>query len=109
MTTPIAGCAALAILQGRSDFAAYLFGAFFAQPESLHSDLKTDQKILFLVDQLEIERYMNRCRDQMDKSVFEKAWDDGSALSLDEALNIIMKDCNRGSQWKEEDNVKNSR
>jgi non-specific serine/threonine protein kinase len=90
----IAGHAALEVLRARLNFATRLFGAFYAQPESLQSDVKTDQKILFLVDQLEIEGYLDRCRNEMEKTAFEKAWNEGSTLSLDEVVDEILKERN---------------
>ncbi|HSK88901.1 MAG TPA: BTAD domain-containing putative transcriptional regulator [Anaerolineales bacterium] len=86
----IAGNAAMAVVHGQLGFAARLFGAFFAQPQSLQSDVKTDQKILFAVDQREIRGYLDFCKSRIDKGAFEKAWKLGSCLSLQEAVNEIM-------------------
>lgn len=90
----IAGYAALAVVRARLEFAARLFGAFFAQPESLQSDMKIDKSILTLVDQLEIEGYVNCCRNQMEKAAFEKAWNEGSSLSLNDVVNEVLEEGN---------------
>jgi tetratricopeptide (TPR) repeat protein len=90
----IAGEAAIAFVRGQFRFAAHLFGAFFAQPESLQSDVKTDQKILFAVDQREIKGYLDLCKSTIGKEAFDKAWDEGSSLSLNEALDEILKERN---------------
>jgi predicted ATPase len=90
----IAGYAALAVARGRMQLAARLFGVFFAQPERLRSDMKIDKRILILVDQFEIEGYLNCCRSQMEKEEFEEAWSQGSSLSLNEALDEILKESN---------------
>ncbi|HEX2992063.1 MAG TPA: hypothetical protein VHO49_15365, partial [Anaerolineales bacterium] len=90
----LAGHAALAVLRDNLDLAARLFGAFFAQPESLQSDVKTDQKILFVVDQREIQGYLKLCRNQLEKAAFEKAWNGGSLLTLHEAVCEVMKEGN---------------
>lgn len=92
----IAGNAAIAVVRAQLDFAARLFGAFFAQPESLQSDMKTDQKILFVVDQKEIQGYLDLCRSRIDEGAFEKAWRRGSSLSLQEAVNEIMNATSTG-------------
>jgi tetratricopeptide (TPR) repeat protein len=94
----IAGNAAIAVVHGQLDFAARLFGAFFAQPQSLQSDVKTDQKILFVVDQREIRGYLDLCKSRIEKETFEKAWNEGSCLSLQEAVNEIMKGSTRGRE-----------
>jgi predicted ATPase len=90
----IAGHAAIAVLRERLGSAVRLFGAFFAQPESLQSDVKTDQKILFVVDQREIRGYLKLCRDRLQKPVFEEAWNRGCSLSLNDALQEILRASN---------------
>jgi tetratricopeptide (TPR) repeat protein len=88
----IAGHAAIGVVRGQLGLAARLFGAFFAQPESLRSDVKTDQKILSAVDQREIQGYLDLCKSRMGKGAFEKAWNEGSSLSLNEVLDEVWKE-----------------
>jgi tetratricopeptide (TPR) repeat protein len=86
----IAGLAARAVLNRQFNYAARLFGAFFTQPESIHSDIKIDQKILSLVDHAEIDHYLERCKESMDRVAFEKAWVEGSSLCLEKVLGELM-------------------
>ena len=81
----------MAVVRAQLEFAARLFGAFFAQPQSLQSDVKTDQKILFVVDQRQVQGYLDLCKSRIGKEAFEKAWNEGSCLSLQESVNEIMK------------------
>jgi predicted ATPase/DNA-binding SARP family transcriptional activator len=88
----IAGYAATTVARAKLGFAARLFGAFFAQLESLQSDMKTNEKIMFLVDQTEIEGYLALCKSQIKKAKFEQAWNDGYVLSLDDVVNEILRE-----------------
>jgi non-specific serine/threonine protein kinase len=77
----VAGFASLAV--NRSDFvrAARLFGAFFAQLEILQHDLRPKG-----VEQMEIDGDLALCRSQLEAAVFEQAWKEGQASTLEEVL-----------------------
>ena len=87
----IAGFASVAVLRGDALFAARLFGSFFAQLESLESELNTNQESLNPVDKTEIDEYLATSKSQIGKLEFEIAWNQGASLSLDDVLGEILK------------------
>lgn len=87
----IAGFASRAVFRGDLRTGARLFGAFFTQIKNLQIELKEDKIILEPVDEIEINKYFELCKNQLDKATFEQVWNLGVALSLDEVMTEIMR------------------
>ena len=77
--------AALAV-QGRADAAARFFGAFDAQFEAFLAEGLTRDRLLDAIDLQEHEHYLALCRGQLDEATFERCWQEGRALTLEEAV-----------------------
>jgi hypothetical protein len=43
-----------------------------------------------LVDQVEIDRYLANARKQLDQAAFQTAWEEGRAMSLEEAVGYAL-------------------
>ena len=80
----------LATFRGNPITAVRLFGAFHANIESIQEEQKLGLNILDPIEQLEIDYYLELCRAQVDKAEFERAWNEGRSLSIDDALNEIL-------------------
>ena len=74
----LAGFASILAMTGKPEQAARLFGTADSLSESLGPLEPADQK-----DQ---DYYTGLVRGQLDQAVFEKAWNEGRAMSLDEAI-----------------------
>jgi HD superfamily phosphohydrolase YqeK len=59
--------------------------------EALQAELGLNEKIIYLIDKLETDQYLGDCRAQVNKSVFDQAWNAGCQLSLDEAIDEILQ------------------
>ena len=53
--------------------------------------LKTTWRRICKIDQVEAEKYIDHCRNQMEEPAFEKAWNEGGSLSLKDAISEIEK------------------
>jgi hypothetical protein len=69
--------------KGLPELAARLFGA----SESILQDLGAS---LQPADKIEIDRYRDDVRAQLDESTFEKAWAEGRAMSLEDAVALAL-------------------
>ena len=83
----IAGFAALSVVVEKPAAAALLFGALSAQ-------IETNQITVELVDQIEIDQYLELCRAQVEKAVFDQAWNAGRAMTLKQAMAYAQKSVN---------------
>jgi tetratricopeptide (TPR) repeat protein len=83
--------ASLATFRKEPITAARLFGAFHTNMEALQAELGLNEKIIYLIDKLETDQYLGDCRAQVNKSVFDQAWNAGCQLSLDEAIDEILQ------------------
>jgi len=82
--------ASLAAFRENPITAAQLFGAFHANIEAIKAELGWNEKILYLINNFEIDHYLAICHTQVNKSVFDQAWNAGCHLSLDEAIDEIL-------------------
>ena len=82
----------LATLRKNLITAVRLFGAFYANIEALQSKEELDQDLIEPIDQLEIDYYLALCQAQLDKAEFDRTWNEGSSLSLDDAISEILKE-----------------
>ena len=83
--------ACLAAFRENSIPAARFFGAFFTGVESLKKMYGLGAKIIYPQHQMDLDRYLALCKDQIDKSTFDQAYNAGRLLSLDEAIDEIMQ------------------
>ena len=72
--------------------AARLFGAFYANIEASQAERGLNTSLIEALDQLEIEHFLGLCKSQIDKVSFDRAWNEGCSLSLDDALGEILKE-----------------
>jgi tetratricopeptide (TPR) repeat protein len=77
--------AALAV-QGRADAAARFFGAFDAQLEAFLAEGFTSGRLFDAIDLQEHEHFLALCRAQLDEATFDCCWQEGRALTLEEAV-----------------------
>ncbi len=77
--------AALAV-QGRADAAARFFGAFDAQLEAFLAEGLTRGRLFDAIDLREHEHFLSLCRGQLDEPTFDRCWQEGRALTLEEAV-----------------------
>jgi len=82
----------LATFRGDPITAVRLFGAFHANIESIQEEQKLGLNILDPIVQLEIDYYLELCKAQVDKAKFDRAWNEGSSLSLDDVMSEILKE-----------------
>jgi len=75
----VAGLAALKAAQSQPVQAAQLFGACTSQLIARKVNVK-------VVERLEIDDFLARCRAQLDQVEFEQAWTEGSGMTLQQAL-----------------------
>jgi len=80
----------LAAFRRNPVIAARLFGAFHANIEVLHKERKLDYSLIDPLTQQEIDHYLSLCQTQIDESEFEQAWNEGSSLTLNDALGEII-------------------
>ena len=85
----IAGLACYATVQGKFIHAARLFGAFFKNLEVF--EFNQAYKHLTRVDRQEIQRYQSECKKQLGEDSFQRAWDEGCALTLDEMVDSVIE------------------
>ncbi len=64
---------------GQPERAARLFGASESILQNLGASLQP-------ADQIEIDRYQDDVRAQLDEKTFEKAWAEGRAMSIEDAV-----------------------
>jgi len=69
--------------KGQPELAARLFGV----SESILQDLGAS---LQPADKIEIDRYLDDIRTQLDERTFEKAWAEGRAMSLEDAVALAL-------------------
>jgi tetratricopeptide (TPR) repeat protein len=68
---------------GQPELAARLFGASESTLQDLGASLQP-------ADKIEIDRYLDDVRAQLDEKTFEKAWAEGRAMSLDDAVALAL-------------------
>ena len=83
----IAGFAGLSLMKGNRETAIRLFGTCIA-----HWDFNQDIMAPYKV--VDIDPFIDRCRKETDKSLFDQAWAEGSALSLDQAAQMAQESLN---------------
>ncbi len=71
------------------------FGSFFAQLENLQVELGTDQNLLDLVNQIEVDKYLSLCKSQIKPDIFERIWDEGASIPLSK----VIDEMKRKSSW----------
>jgi predicted ATPase len=89
----IAGLACLAVLQNKLVHAARLLAAFYKHLEAFENKFKRGY-LLFnqtWVDRQEIQGYLDDCKTRLGEKAFEAAWAEGSALSVDEMLDEVVR------------------
>jgi hypothetical protein len=64
---------------GQPELAARLFGASESILQNLGASLQP-------ADKIEIDRYQDDVRAQLDEKTFEKAWAEGRAMSIEDAV-----------------------
>jgi len=86
----------LAAFRGKPIAATRSFGAFFAILEALQREEKIDHNLIEPIDQLIIILLLPHYQAQIeiDNAEFDQAWNDGSLLSLDDAISEILRVCN---------------
>jgi len=85
----MAAYAVLAALDRNLCFATRLFGASCSHYERLEPAMSRNTRLKFQIDRMVSMSYLKLCRDRMNKAEFEKAWNEGSAMSLDDAISEI--------------------
>jgi predicted ATPase len=80
----IASFASLNVVREKPAAAACLFGAFFAQVD-------TNQIQVDLVNQIEIDHFLDLCQAQLEKTVFDQAWNAGCAMTLDQVATCAQE------------------
>ena len=80
--------AAILAVKGRADDAARLYGAFDAQFEALLADGFRRSLFFDAIDLREHEHFLSLCRDQLDAAAFDRCWQEGHMLSLEEAVEL---------------------
>jgi hypothetical protein len=70
---------------GQPERAARLLGASEALLESLGVGHQPQ-------DQVEIDRYIAATRQQLDEKIFKKAWNEGRAMSLEQAMAYVVRE-----------------
>jgi hypothetical protein len=83
----IAGFAAINLLCKQLDIAVQLFSVCDAHLDAIRSPATPYKSI-------DIDPYVEQCRQQLEIDVFDQAWAEGSALSLDQAVQIVQESLN---------------
>ncbi len=78
------GFAGLAALQGQPERAARLFGAAQAALDMIGAALVQS-------DRAEYDRHLALARNQLSEDAFASAWDEGRAMTLDEAIDYALE------------------
>ena len=90
----IAGLACLAVLQNKLVHAARLLAAFYKNLKAFENKYKGRYRTyrhLTWVDRQEIQIYLDDCKTRLGEKAFEAAWAEGSALSVDEMLDEVVR------------------
>jgi hypothetical protein len=85
MADCLAGYAGVLVMSGKADLAARLFGAVESLLESIAGRLDPS-------DQKEFDYYVAAIRGQLDDAKFEKAWAEGRAMTLEQAIEFALKE-----------------
>ena len=88
ITIILAGFAGILGMSGKPEQAAQLFGAVEASLEAIGMH----GRMLQLSDQKEFNHYAVVVRGQLDKAVFEKAWAEGRAMTMEQAIEFALKE-----------------
>ncbi|MDO9087315.1 MAG: BTAD domain-containing putative transcriptional regulator [Anaerolineaceae bacterium] len=83
----IAGFAGLSFLKDNQEIAIRLFAA-------CNAHWNHDQDIMAPYKVVDIDPFIDRCRKETEPGVFDQAWAEGSALSLDQAIQIAQESLN---------------
>jgi len=83
MMIPLVGWAGLARAQGQLERATKLSGAIEASAESISSRFEQE-------DQVEHERAIAVTRSQMDETIFNRLWEDGRKMTLEQAIAFAL-------------------
>ena len=83
----LGGFAAILGLTGKPEPAARLFGAMESLLESIRMTRGTDA-----TDQKEYDHYIAVVRSQLDKAAFAKAWAEGRAMTLEQAIEFALRE-----------------
>jgi non-specific serine/threonine protein kinase len=86
----VGGFAALMGINGKPAHATRLFGAVESLLETIGMDWSTDR-----TDQKEFDRYLTIVRDQLDEAAFARAWKEGQAMTLEQAIEFALKGTNQ--------------
>jgi len=81
-------------------FAVHLFGAYYSLVKEFYAHSENNQKILEPVDKKTFESYLNQCRERIEESMFDQAWEAGQDLTMDNAIRKIMSDYQLGGMRK---------
>jgi predicted ATPase len=87
MTHCLSGFAGILAITGKSVKAARLFGAAEALLEHLVWGRRT-----YLPDMEDFEHYAAGVRGQLDEAAFAKAWEEGRAMTLEQAIEFALKE-----------------
>ena len=82
----LCGFAARLGMTGRPEQAACLFGALESLPESVGVAWQAEP-----ADQKELDHYLAAVRGQLDEAAFEKAWAEGRAMTLEQAIEFALE------------------
>lgn len=85
MMIPLVGWAGLARSQGQVERATKLSGAIEALAEAISSRFEQE-------DQVEHERTIAVIRSQLDESTFNRLWDEGRKMTLEQAINFALEE-----------------
>lgn len=80
----VAGYAFLNLFYEKFEIAVQLFSACYSHLEGKWGPSTPYKSI-------DIDPYLERCREQLEKDVFDQSWTEGSALSLDQAVQIAQE------------------
>lgn len=83
----IAGFAGLNLLKGNLETAVRLFGTCIAHWDP-NQDIMAPYKVV------DIDPFIDRCRRETEKDLFDRVWAEGSTLSLDQAVQIAQESLN---------------
>jgi len=88
--------ACLATVRNKTITATRFFSAFDTNIKMLHAKLGSNA-VLFesqyqIVEQQELNYYLTLCQAQIDKTEFDRAWNEGTLLSVDEVIGEILKE-----------------
>jgi hypothetical protein len=83
----VAGYAFLNLFYGKFEIAVQLLSACYS-----HLEIKCGPQTPY--KSIDIDPYLERCREQLEKDVFGQAWREGNTMSLDQAVQIAQESLN---------------